>query len=209
MLARADLPGALMAAARWRARPRPPATTSTIPRWRAGSSTRARCRCQTPAAASRRRSRRSTFARLPPPAAGGAGAAAAPVSVLSSRRRLGRRPLRRPRRAPLRRRRRSSPARRPREPPLRPRNGADAASALGYRRFSFVQVGATPPGSTTGAPAGEPFDSLSLDFYPFSRLVRFGLSTQYGWQSGQFGSGTATTSLRSRPRWASSPPVPW
>ena len=30
---------------------------------------------------------------------------------------------------------------------------------------------------------------MSLDFYPISRLVRFGLSTQYGWQSGQFGTG--------------------
>jgi len=60
---------------------------------------------------------------------------------------------------------------------------------IGYRRFSFVQVGATPAGSTTGSASSEPFDTLALDFYPISRMVRFGLSTQYGWQSGQFGTG--------------------
>lgn len=61
---------------------------------------------------------------------------------------------------------------------------------LGYRRFSFVQIGAVSPGSTSGAPAAEPFDSLSIDFYPISRLVRFGMSTQYGWQGGTFNSGS-------------------
>ncbi len=60
---------------------------------------------------------------------------------------------------------------------------------IGYRRFSFVQVGATTAGSPNGAAAAEPFNSLSLDFYPISRLVRFGLSTQYGWQNGQFSGG--------------------
>lgn len=67
--------------------------------------------------------------------------------------------------------------------------GKTPTIGIGYRRFSFVQVGATPSGSTTGSAASEPFDSLSLDFYPISRLVRFGLSTQYGWQSGQLGTG--------------------
>jgi hypothetical protein len=67
--------------------------------------------------------------------------------------------------------------------------GRTPTIGIGYRRFSFVQVGATPSGSTTGSATSEPFDSLSLDFYPISRLVRFGLSTQYGWQSGQFGTG--------------------
>ncbi len=67
--------------------------------------------------------------------------------------------------------------------------GKTPTIGIGYRRFSFVQVGATPSGSTTGSATSEPFDSLSLDFYPISRLVRFGLSTQYGWQSGQFGTG--------------------
>lgn len=71
-----------------------------------------------------------------------------------------------------------------------PRDGGKTPTiGIGYRRFSFVQVGATPPGSTTGSATSEPFDTLSLDFYPISRLVRFGLSTQYGWQSGQFGTG--------------------
>jgi hypothetical protein len=60
---------------------------------------------------------------------------------------------------------------------------------LGYRRFSFVQLGATSAGASTGAAVSEPFDSISLDFYPISRTVRFGLSTQYGWQSGSFNSG--------------------
>ncbi len=63
--------------------------------------------------------------------------------------------------------------------------GKTPTIGLGYRRFSFVQLGAS--GSSSGAAASEPFDSVSLDYYPISRLVRFGLSTQYGWQSGQFG----------------------
>ena len=67
--------------------------------------------------------------------------------------------------------------------------GKTPTIGIGYRHFSFVQVGATPSGSTTGSAASEPFHSLSLDFYPISRLVRFGLSTQYGWQGGQFGTG--------------------
>lgn len=67
--------------------------------------------------------------------------------------------------------------------------GKTPTIGIGYRRFSFVQVGATPSGSTTGTATSEPFDSVALDFYPISRLVRFGLSTQYGWQSGQFGTG--------------------
>jgi hypothetical protein len=60
---------------------------------------------------------------------------------------------------------------------------------IGYRRFSFVQLGATDPGSTTGAAASEPFNTLSLDFYPISRLIRLGLSSQYGWQDGRFNGG--------------------
>ena len=65
--------------------------------------------------------------------------------------------------------------------------GKTPTIGLGYRRFSFVQVGATSSGSSAGSAASEPFDSVSLDYYPISRLIRFGLSTQYGWQSGQFG----------------------
>ena len=56
---------------------------------------------------------------------------------------------------------------------------------LGYRRFSFVRIGASAPGSTTGAAASEPFDVMSLDYYPVSSFVRFGLSTQYGAESGR------------------------
>jgi hypothetical protein len=67
--------------------------------------------------------------------------------------------------------------------------GKTPTIGLGYRRFSFVQVGATGSGAGNGSAASEPFDSVSLDFYPISRLIRFGLSTQYGWQSGQFGGG--------------------
>jgi hypothetical protein len=63
--------------------------------------------------------------------------------------------------------------------------GRTPVLGLGYRRFSFVQLGAS---GSTGAATSEPFDSLSLDFYPISRTVRFGLSTQYGWQSGSFNS---------------------
>jgi hypothetical protein len=57
---------------------------------------------------------------------------------------------------------------------------------LGFRRFDFVRIGATDPGSTNGAAASEPFNSVSLDFYPVSTVLRFGLTTQYGWQSGTF-----------------------
>ena len=53
---------------------------------------------------------------------------------------------------------------------------------LAYRRFDFVRIGAS--GSSAGSVAGEPFDSVSVDVYPLSSLVRVGLSSQYGWQSG-------------------------
>jgi hypothetical protein len=66
--------------------------------------------------------------------------------------------------------------------------GRTATFGLAYRRFSFVQVGAAAAGAAAGVAASEPFDSLALDFYPISRTVRFGLSTQYGWQSGRFNS---------------------
>jgi hypothetical protein len=61
---------------------------------------------------------------------------------------------------------------------------------LGYRRFNFVRIGAAAnPGVVGTGSASESFDSLSLDFYPLSWFVRFGLSTQYGWESGTFNSG--------------------
>jgi len=91
------------------------------------------------------------------------------------------------------------PASRPSEPlavAQRPAKSADqgygrtATLQLGYRRFSFVRLGAVDSGAGNGKAASEPFDSLSLDFYPFSKMIRFGISTQYGWQSGTFNSGT-------------------
>jgi hypothetical protein len=58
---------------------------------------------------------------------------------------------------------------------------------LGFRRFDFIQVGAA--GSNSGTAASEAFNSLSIDVYPLSTVVRVGLSTQYGWQDGQFATG--------------------
>jgi hypothetical protein len=60
---------------------------------------------------------------------------------------------------------------------------------LGFRRFDFVRVGATDLGSTSGTASSEPFDSVSIDIYPVSSLVRFGLTTQYGWQAGTLNAG--------------------
>ncbi|HEX4404932.1 MAG TPA: hypothetical protein VH560_08900 [Polyangia bacterium] len=54
---------------------------------------------------------------------------------------------------------------------------------LGYRRFTFAHIGAT---SSSGPGADEPFDVVSLDFFPVSNTFRFGMSTQYGWQEGTF-----------------------
>jgi len=62
-------------------------------------------------------------------------------------------------------------------PPRKPR------LKLGYRRFTFAQIGTTQ--ATTPA-ADEPFDVVSLDFYPVSSTIRFGLTGQYGWQEGTF-----------------------
>jgi len=73
-------------------------------------------------------------------------------------------------------------------PPGDAQAGRTATIGLAYRRFSFVQIGAVDSGSAAGTAASEPFDSIALDFYPISRTVRFGLSTQYGWQSGRFDS---------------------
>jgi hypothetical protein len=60
---------------------------------------------------------------------------------------------------------------------------------LAYRRFNFVRIGASSGGSTTGTAATEPFNTMSLDVYPVSSIVRFGLSSQYGAQSGTFTGG--------------------
>jgi hypothetical protein len=58
---------------------------------------------------------------------------------------------------------------------------------LGFRRFTFAQIGATAMSGASGA--DEPFDVASLDFYPVSSSWRFGLTTQYGWQEGTFRQG--------------------
>jgi len=58
---------------------------------------------------------------------------------------------------------------------------------VGFRRFTFAQVGATAMSGPSGA--DEPFDVASLDFYPVSSSWRFGLTTQYGWQEGTFRQG--------------------
>lgn len=67
---------------------------------------------------------------------------------------------------------------------------------LAFRRFDFVRVGAS---DSSGLAASEAFDALSLDFYPVSSVVRFGLSTAYGWQAGMTSGGdyfaTETASL--------------
>jgi hypothetical protein len=87
--------------------------------------------------------------------------------------------------------------------------GRTATLQLAYRRFSFVQIGATDPGSTSGAAISEPFDSLSLDLYPVSRLIRFGLSTQYGWQSGRFNSGSGDYFIAQSVSLGIQRPGPW
>jgi hypothetical protein len=54
---------------------------------------------------------------------------------------------------------------------------------IAYRRFTFNQIAQT----ASAAPAAdEPFNVVSLDFYPVSSAWRFGLSTQYGWEQGTF-----------------------
>jgi len=67
---------------------------------------------------------------------------------------------------------------------------------LAFRRFDFVRLGAS---DSAGLAASEAFDTLSLDVYPVSSVVRFGLSTAYGWQAGMTSGGdyfaTETASL--------------
>jgi len=55
---------------------------------------------------------------------------------------------------------------------------------LALRRFDFVRIGASE--SPDGVAAPETFNSFSVDVYPVSSLVRVGLSTAFGWQSGTF-----------------------
>jgi hypothetical protein len=80
----------------------------------------------------------------------------------------------------------------PAAPPTGPA-GSEAAftpvlprAQLAFRRFDFVRIGAS---DSAGLAASEAFDTLSLDVYPVSSVVRFGLSTAYGWQAGMSSGG--------------------
>jgi hypothetical protein len=55
---------------------------------------------------------------------------------------------------------------------------------LGFRRFEFVQIGASS--APSGVAARETFNNVAVDVYPVSNIVRVGLSSSFGWQSGQF-----------------------
>jgi hypothetical protein len=55
---------------------------------------------------------------------------------------------------------------------------------LALRRFDFVRIGASE--TPDGIAAKETFNSVVVDVYPVSNVVRVGLSTTYGWQSGMF-----------------------
>jgi hypothetical protein len=59
---------------------------------------------------------------------------------------------------------------------------------LAYRRFSLGAIGTSATAAAPAAAAGGPeaFESLSLDVYPVSRILRVGTSTQFGWHDGQF-----------------------
>jgi hypothetical protein len=58
---------------------------------------------------------------------------------------------------------------------------------LTYGRFGFSRMPTTSGTTTTPvAPVAESFESVSLDLYPISSYLRVGLSTQFGWESGQF-----------------------
>jgi len=52
---------------------------------------------------------------------------------------------------------------------------------LGMRHFSFVRLGAST--ALDGRAESEAFDSVGIDVYPISSIIRVGLSTQFGWQS--------------------------
>jgi hypothetical protein len=55
---------------------------------------------------------------------------------------------------------------------------------IGYRRFDFVRIGASP--TPDGVAAPETFNSIGVDVYPVSNLLRIGLTSTFGWQSGTF-----------------------
>src|SRR5262245_10835321 len=55
---------------------------------------------------------------------------------------------------------------------------------FGFRRFEFVRIGASP--TSDGVAAPETFNNIVVDVYPVSSLIRIGLSSAFGWQSGNF-----------------------
>ena len=57
---------------------------------------------------------------------------------------------------------------------------------LAYRRFPFSRIAAVSAAGVTTSAVPESFESISLDAYPMSWYLRVGLSTQFGWESGQF-----------------------
>ncbi|HEX2659526.1 MAG TPA: hypothetical protein VHU40_14685 [Polyangia bacterium] len=57
---------------------------------------------------------------------------------------------------------------------------------LAYRRFPFARIASVTADGVMVAPGSESFESLSIDTYPMSSYLRVGLSTQFGWESGQF-----------------------
>jgi hypothetical protein len=57
---------------------------------------------------------------------------------------------------------------------------------LAYRRFPFSRIMAVTADGVMTSPTSESFESLSIDTYPMSSYLRVGLSTQFGWESGQF-----------------------
>jgi hypothetical protein len=62
---------------------------------------------------------------------------------------------------------------------------------LSYRRFPFAHAGTAAPSTPSIVPSSslsspESFESISVDLYPISWYLRVGLSTQFGWESGQF-----------------------
>ena len=53
---------------------------------------------------------------------------------------------------------------------------------LGLRHFNFIRIGASQ--TPDGIAATETFNSLGVDVYPVSNVIRIGLTTAFGWQSG-------------------------
>jgi hypothetical protein len=83
---------------------------------------------------------------------------------------------------------------------------------LGMRHFSFVRLGAST--ALDGRAESEAFDSVGIDVYPISSIVRVGLSTQFGWQSasgmlGTSGDYFAAQSLSLGGQWLGNRVVPF